>query len=543
MFGLKEIMTKPRFWLSFIFLFYLVLRIYAWSNVTVLEDADSLREIVLAKMWYTNDFSEFWDGPASHTYVYSTLSAICALPGWSVEFGARLCTFLFTISLFFVMFGLAKRFSVGDSIFWGLFLAAIDPYLIKFSFSVLTEPSYSVMIYLGFYVLWISLNKYKLWKSAVVGLIFGLAFAHRTEGIVFLVFIPIVLLINLLLNKKSDFNLKKFIIWTVVFVLGFSVFAVPQIWLVSSKMGKFALNGRQVWQDVLHNPDGKSEEQKIYGLDYSPKDINISYLQKHSAKYNLESSESIKHYAVNIFREFGKLQYNLIGEFFGTLGIILFGFGLFSLIKNKKYFELLILTTFLIFIVFPPLLHGVIERRLFVMIPIFLLIEGVGISFLLDTFKEAGFLNKRKIINETTVMLLTMIIVLIFSSSQFAKAMRHPTVNEEYNPEDYVKCISVLEQNKNERGIKTARIASRKGYLSYLADETQVPIPFADFNKLRTYCELNKINYVFLEYQRIQEFPFLENFKSGDTQGFTIIFSGLNSEGEKLELYAFNNPS
>ena len=47
-------------------------------------------------------------------------------------------------------------------------------------------------------------------------------------------------------------------------------------------MGQLAINGRQVWVQILNNPDGKSYEEKIYGLDYSKDQINLLFLQSHA---------------------------------------------------------------------------------------------------------------------------------------------------------------------------------------------------------------------------------------------------------------------
>nr|MCU0734855.1 hypothetical protein [Methylotetracoccus sp.] len=52
--------------------------------------------------------------------------------------------------------------------------------------------------------------------------------------------------------------------------------------------GRFALNGRQVWSAVLKYPDGKSEIEKIFGLDYSPGTNNIKYLKEHPAPEDCE---------------------------------------------------------------------------------------------------------------------------------------------------------------------------------------------------------------------------------------------------------------
>lgn len=223
-----------------IFIIYILLRIFAWTNVTVLEDFDSLREISLTKMWLSKNFLNILKDSPDNTYVYSFLSAIFSLPGWSPQFGTRLCTFFFTIILFFIIAAISKRISTPEATLYGLFLLCIDPYLIKISFSVLTEPLYIVTVYLGLYVLWTSLKNLKLSKALFIGLIFGSAFANRTEGITFIVFVPLIVSVYAYFNRFNGIDFKKSFTWILIFSLGFAIIAIPQIWLVSSKMGKFS---------------------------------------------------------------------------------------------------------------------------------------------------------------------------------------------------------------------------------------------------------------------------------------------------------------
>src|SRR5262249_29671070 len=147
----------------------------------------------------------------------------------------------------------------------GLVILSFSPFFIRYSYSVLTEPSYIAVLYLGF---WLYLSQYKypkLWSAVLLGILFGLSFLNRLEGLLYLAAIPLLQFTHFLAVGRTSYDLQHFSAFIALFVLFFSLISAPQIWRVSEKMGHFALNGRQVWSLILNNPDGKSYNEKISG--------------------------------------------------------------------------------------------------------------------------------------------------------------------------------------------------------------------------------------------------------------------------------------
>ena len=309
-------------------------------------------------------------------------------------------------------------------------------------------------------------------------------------------------------------------------------------WLVV-RWENFLLNGRQLWQDVLNNPDDKNHEQKVYGLDYSPSNVNIHYLLKNNPEYKINNLNRLKNYSKKIFEEFSALQYRQLSEFFGALGIILFGFGLFFLIKLKKRLEFSIIIIFLVFVSFPPLLHGLYHRRIAIIIPIFLMVEGLGISFLLNYFKEVLPQNGFGLFVRSNLKISVIIIILLFTSYPLLNSLMDPAINKEYHPSDFKGAISSLKSDKSNLNILRATISTRKGYFSYFAEENYIMIPYADYNKLVNYCKLNKINYLFLEHRFLSEYPFMKKFNERNTPEFRLIYRQKSSFGDVNEVYRF----
>jgi hypothetical protein len=100
-----------------------------------------------------------------------------------------------------------------------------------------------------------------------LGIIFGFAFLNRIEGIIFLGIIPY--FTQYIWFGKTLLDGKKLLLFNGLYVFVFFIGHFPQIYMVSSKMDRFALNGREAWSLILHNPDGKSYEEKLCGLTYS----------------------------------------------------------------------------------------------------------------------------------------------------------------------------------------------------------------------------------------------------------------------------------
>src|SRR5947208_1607609 len=175
-------------------------------------------------------------------------------------------------------------------------------------------------------------------------------------------------------------------------LLGFALLAAVQVWQVSQKMGTWAINGRQVWTAILDTSDGASSEAKIYGLDYSPKEVNLAFVQTHPEAFrHLQSANMLKQvarqFALNVMAVY---NYHLSG-FLGALGIVFFAFGLLSLFKAGRLYELFLVLGFLGATLFAPLAYVTAwaPKYLAIVGPLMMLLEGGGILYVVDVAGDA----------------------------------------------------------------------------------------------------------------------------------------------------------
>jgi hypothetical protein len=363
-----------------VFVVYLLLRIVAWGNASDLEDHDSTALLRAIEQIAQFDWQVFLNINPDMTPVYPGFSALFSVFAPSVEGAARACSLFFSCLLFAAVIGVGRHYASSFEIGIGVAILAFNPFMIRLSYSVLTEPSFIAVIYLG---LWFFLAQYKtpkIWSAVGLAVIFGLSFLNRIEGILYLAAIPALQLSHFLFDRERKYDAKFLALWSAVFILTFTALSAPQVWRVSEKMGSFSLNGRTVWSAVMAAPDGKSYDEKIYGLDESPAQTNLDYFQEHpEGVARLSSSFNPADYIRIVTRNLDDLSQNRVGQLIGFIVLMFFGIGLLAVYRAGKYFECFVVVSFIAIGLFAPLLHNVVLRHIAVIAPMVMLVAGIGI--------------------------------------------------------------------------------------------------------------------------------------------------------------------
>ena len=189
---MEDIIENKKYYLylSSILFLYLAVRVVTWNNTTLLEDQDSRSRPRPPVQQLPPSSSGINNLSSDSTPFYPFFSAIFSSPGWSAEFGARLCSLMFSLLLFFAVLGISSNIADKPAALVSLVILSLSPSLIPLSISVLSEPSYIAVVYAG---MWLFLAQYKMpeyWKSALLGMIFAAVFLNRVEGILFIFVIP-----------------------------------------------------------------------------------------------------------------------------------------------------------------------------------------------------------------------------------------------------------------------------------------------------------------------------------------------------------------
>ena len=187
-----------------IFCVYLLLRLLAWSNASNLEDHDSVSYLSAIEVFRTLDIGAINNLSADRTPFYPLFSALFSSLTGSAETGARLCSLFFSCLLFAAVVGIGRQFATAFSLGIGLLIIAFNPVLIRLSYSVLTEPSYVAVVYLGLWLFMVHYRQPKVWTAAALGTLFALAFLNRFEGILYLAVIPLLQVVHFVVDKQMS---------------------------------------------------------------------------------------------------------------------------------------------------------------------------------------------------------------------------------------------------------------------------------------------------------------------------------------------------
>jgi hypothetical protein len=171
-----------------------------------------------------------------------------------------------------------------------------------------------------------------------------------------------------------------------------------------------------------------------------------------------------------------------------------------------------------------------------------MLVEGMGIVYLSES---VGRLWKRARERENTVCLGFLLILLATSALPLYWFYTYPrTFNGEYSPESLREPARIVKKIAEKELLRPPILSARKGYLIYYADAKPEALPYTDIQGLARFCELNGVDFLFLEHRLIQGYPFLEAFADGKRPaGFALLYRSTDALGGKMELYRFQNNS
>lgn len=531
---------------------YLLLRIGALGHAVIVEDHDSVGYLYEIQAFLSRDLSRILNLGIDSTPVFPALGALFALPGWGAELGARLSSVFSSLILFGALAVVGHRLVGWRATLAALVLLTFCPVLIGLSISILTEPSYIATVYAGIALYWIWAADPRPWRGLVLGLVFGLTFVNRIEGILFLAAIPALQLLTPLVERTRPYPLGRLVPWAAAFGFGFAVLAIPQVWNVSRQAGTFMINGRQLWSAILTVP-GPRYEERIYGLSYSAGQVNIDYLETHpgadlaalasrSPQYAAQPAAApgvrtghtrtaFRQYTKLFLTNFDTLSLHRLGELFGPVVLILFGIGLVELCRVGASSSVIAVVGLMVVMLAPPLLHNVITRHIAIIAPMVLLLAGSGAVEITRRFES--------IPRRSRVLLATLgVLVLGAWLVQLEQLGAPASCNREYCPGDLAAPARVLSRAAGPDSRPS--IVSRRLYFPYYAGGVKVSLPYTDLVGLDRYLGLNGARFLFLDEASTRTYPFYHEFTSDvPPAGFELLYQGRDAWGREMRLFRF----
>ena len=516
-------------------LLYVALRALVWRGASLVEDHGSISQLFRAQAFLTLDVHRIGGLEPDTTPFYPAFLALFSLPGWSLETAARLCSLTFSLLLFYAVLQIGRRIAGREAALAGLILISLNPVLTRLGPAILTEPAYIATVYLGLWLFWRQYDRPALTDAIALGLVFGLAFLNRVEALLFLAAIPVFQLVHYVGTRPRRYDRPALAKWAVAFGVSFAAVAGPQVWWVSQQMGRLAINGRQVWSQVLVQ-EGKSYEEQVYGLDYSPGVINLTYLQSHpeAMPSGPASQPSLPaRYFRLIVENSRELFAHKLGALLGAGACAFLLVGLASLFLRRQQADALIAIGFFAVTLTGPLLHNVVLRHIIVIAPLALLIGGLGIT------ETAQWIARRTAVPRQAVMALALVLLGAGWAPALRQTFRGPVCNAEYCADSIHRAAQVVKTNAQ----GTPVVAARKQYLAYFAGGSPVPLPYTDYEGLVRYLGANGVDYLYLERWQIGSYPFMRTFEERASADFGLLDRQTDALGRTSELYRVSRKS
>jgi hypothetical protein len=303
-------------------------------------------------------------------------------------------------------------------------------------------------------------------------------------------------------------------------------------------MGGFAINGRQAWALFLgRDLTGVACDRKLWGLDYSPSEMNIQYIETHAqVRSQLVSTRSTRDYLAAAARNLTLLYHYAIPAMAGALGIALFALGLVALYLRGQRFETFLVIAFMVNAISAPIVQNLLLRHVLVMLPLILCVAGIGAADLVERLLGDPSLQSRW---ATVGLLLVTGAWVSAEGMPLRDAIFYPpTFNREYSRAELEEPIRIVERIEKEELHRQPVVCSRRPYLQWYADTDMVSLPFTDAKGLRTYLALNRSDFLFLEYTQLANFPFLSEFAGPvPPDGFQLLYRKDTPANGRLELY------
>jgi len=374
-------------------------------------------------------------------------------------------------------------------------IVTIYPCFINYSTIILTESLFA-LFFLGIvYYFWIITKRNKpYYHYILLGLIIGFSYLIRVTGLFALAAIIVWILVNWLIRKKI--NYKQVVTSIILVIIGASLFVTPYLAFLYQKKHNFLIAGAQDYVVFAKNnlEDGafsRLEKNRIYkSLNDDKNDYKINNLNTNELKTQLSIGSLITTYIKNFFRN---ISYNARYFLFAFLVIIPFiAYGLIRSIKHKERFAgYCYIISWVIFIMLIYYTGRPLIRYYYPAIPLLLILAADGITGLTTKLR----LKPIRLYVMTTIIIITVMYNFLSNALPGYFDYRLKFFNLFRTDSNKYREIG---QWINKNSSENPKILSTSPKVSYYAKAVHYPIPFADCESILDFVRYQKINFILL---------------------------------------------
>ena len=387
------------------------------------------------------------------------------------SFAIRFPSALFGVISVLLIFFLGKKLFNEKIGLLASFLLAISPWAIGLS-RVTIEPNIAITIFLfAFFIYLNSLKKINyLYISA---LLFALVLYTYSAYVLFL---PLVAGLLMLWNKKTVFkNYKQYLISFILFVL----ILAPNFLTKNTTAGvRFSQVGIISNTNSIGLINTLNDERGVCQKSYSPIICKIAD-NKIFLFTSTFSKNYIAHFNINLLYNNGTdTQYSILPQrgLDYVFGVLLLLLGLIRIFKYKDKNGFLIILLLLIAPIPDSLTGAGHYGRASIMIPFFLMIEGIGLFYLIELISRLnnGYIKRLSYIFISLIVFFSVFIFWINYTTYFKN---YYSLYSQYGYEDLMKTV-FSQKNKYDKIYISRHLNDTKQYIYYLVYSKYDPVKF-----------------------------------------------------------------
>lgn len=375
--------------------------------------------------------------------------------------------------------------------------------LIQYSIEVLSESMYAFLLAAGAVIGYVALIERKHIHYLMTGSCFALCYLTRAEGFGYIFIFILIEIIFWLFNNKLETG-RRLVMHLCIFVLGFLIISSPYLIFIHSQTGhwisdqKAGLNIEAA--DAMASKDPLAAQEAFYGLIENGTKMKGNFLMNEvkSNTFDLIINNPLK--MLKIYgRNAGEEYYFAVPKIFTPLMIMLVGIGLFRRRWSKERLmkEVYIFLIIIYHLMLYPLFH-IEYRYLMPVLPMAIIWAANGINELQDWvehaigYQEMNLHKIKKIFYKNFVLIfviLSLIPMLILIPLHFNSDIYFNQANE------YKEAGLWMKKNVPEN----PAIMAKRPYISFYAEGTFIPLPFANYSSMIKYAKIHHVKYIAID--------------------------------------------
>lgn len=375
--------------------------------------------------------------------------------------------------------------------------------LIQYSIEVLSESMYAFFLAAGAVIGYVALIERKHIHYLMTGSCFGLCYLTRAEGFGYIFIFMIIVIIFWLFDNKLE-TTRRLMIYLCIFMLGFLIISSPYFIFMHNQTGHWISDQKAginiEGADAMTRKDPLAAQDAFYGLIENGTKMRGNFLMNEvkSNTFNLIINNPLK--MLKIYgRNVGDEYYCAVPKIFPTLMIMLVGIGLFRRRWSKERLmkEVYIFLILIYPLILYPLFH-IEYRYLMPVLPMAIIWAANGINELQDWVEHAigsPKMNSHKIckyfyknfvlvIVIFSLVLMTFLIPLHFNSDIYSNQAN-----------EYKEAGLWMKKNVPEN----PAVMAKRPYISFYAEGTFVPLPFANYTSMIKYAKIHDVRYIAID--------------------------------------------